>query len=187
MYNLQGAYSVTVEKSGCQSEEEVYVLFDPYVLDLGPDILSCHDTTIYLEVELGAVQYFWSTGANTNSITITETGDYFVDVLTNDGCSLSDSISIANVDISIAVPDSVVICNVQSITINGGDDSFDYTWEGPSNFLANGTEITIQEAGSYSVTVTHPQYSDCIVTKDFIVFDSNIDLNFDLGPDQVFL
>ncbi|MCX6256870.1 MAG: VCBS repeat-containing protein [Bacteroidia bacterium] len=102
--NSEGTYAVTVTNQ-CKS------VSDSIDIDVSllPIIGFAGDTNIYqgqsaiLDAGYCNCTYHWSTGANSQTLTITDQGTYSVTVTNNNNCTASGSI---NVTVSIAPPDS---------------------------------------------------------------------------------
>jgi len=95
----------------------------------------------------------WSTGATTNTITVTptQTTTYYVDI--SDGVSTCrDSVSVSVSDLTGFSPfaDTTRICGT-SATLNAGTGTYTYAW----NTGATSQSITPTAGGFYKVTVTN--------------------------------
>lgn len=82
-----GAYSVTLEDgNGCQFNQAVAVEnYEPLEIDLRDAVLDCDNPIINLQPEilageLSGLSFMWSDSSQSNSLTVTETGDYWVDI-----------------------------------------------------------------------------------------------------------
>ncbi len=94
--------------------------------------------------------YNWSTGATTQSINITATGNYYVTVTNGNGCSSRDSIHIHQYTLpppTITGPDS--FCSSASGILNAGIYAA-YIWSNGATTQNN----NVTTAGTYIVTVT---------------------------------
>lgn len=95
-----GWYGVQVSQSNCQAIDSIYVTVTDVLQDLGPDTFLCLESKGQ-EIQLKAQvpvhgRVLWSTGSDAPSISIADTGVYWVEVI--DGpCIGSDSLSIAQV------------------------------------------------------------------------------------------
>ncbi|MFN8394983.1 MAG: hypothetical protein U0176_10075 [Bacteroidia bacterium] len=67
----------------------------PPTLELGPNINLCPGESEILDAGAGYDTYVWSTGANSQTITINQPGDYYVTV-TYHGCTLDDAMNIGD-------------------------------------------------------------------------------------------
>lgn len=91
-----GTYSVTVtDENNCEITQstEVQGLTNPSV-DLGEDITIEEGQIATLDASGTGLSYEWSTGANTPTIDVMESGVYSVTVTNSDGCTASDEIMV---------------------------------------------------------------------------------------------
>ncbi|MGI4875299.1 MAG: CARDB domain-containing protein [Janthinobacterium lividum] len=96
--------------------------------------------------------YLWSTGATTQSISVSTTGDYSVAVTSAQGCTGSDTthVQFAPAPIVGLPTYTDVPCNQPSVTLDAGPGYASYLW----NTGATTQTITASTPGTYSVTVT---------------------------------
>jgi hypothetical protein len=99
---VPGAFTVT-DANGCASNTQVLVqqLAQPSVF-LGNDTTVVQ--TYALAAGTGLSSFLWSTGATSPSITVTQSGTYWVQVTNDDGCVASDTIQITVIAVGIALP-----------------------------------------------------------------------------------
>lgn len=108
--------------------------------------------------------YSWSTGENTQSISVTKSGLYAVHVTDDWGYDYIDTVIVKFPTISY-IPDQT-ICDGQSVVWNCGL-SGDYTYEWSSGETTQ--EISITKAGKYAVKITDNQgYS---IVSDTVTID----------------
>jgi gliding motility-associated-like protein len=75
-----------------------------FEFDLGPDIDACEGTEVTLTAIPPGTEYLWSTGDESESITVTEAGLFYVTVSTSNLCPGKDSIDvnfIPNIQVSL--------------------------------------------------------------------------------------
>ena len=149
------------------------VQFTP-AIDLGPDRVECDSFT--LNANNPGSTFLWSTNQTTQAINSSIPGTYWVNVTNSFGCSSSDTVNITGGQIPLVNlgPDTV-ICNNQTITLNGGPASNQYLW----STSANTPSISVNLPGEYSVIVTN---ADNCVAYDTVVVTLS-PLVVDLGPD----
>lgn len=145
-----GNYGLTVtDENGCEAENMVEVTENPMpeVIIEGEDVLCTGDST-----ELSAAgfeSYLWSTDAETSTINVDQAGTYTVSVTDTNGCT-----GTASQEVTELIPPEPEIdgllsfCNGASTTLTTGDFA-GYEWS-TGDMMA---EITVMEAGPYSVTV----------------------------------
>ena len=122
----------------------------------------------------GKESYVWSTGETTQSIEVTDEGDYWVTIARED-CVLSDTI---HMDVRDGVEDlgpDVSLCPGDSTNIDG-KDNFSWLWSDGST----GQYLHTKDPGKYWISVYDYigcQASDTIVVSQFVsVIDDLIDI-----------
>ncbi|MGL5889832.1 MAG: PKD domain-containing protein, partial [Bacteroidia bacterium] len=128
-YTQPGTYTVSAIVRGtnsCTSVTDTLIttvtIFDVPVIDLGNDTVLCSSLVSFpLTASNTGMNYQWSTGATTQTITATAAGSYAVLVTSDPAGQCTDRDTI---NISIATqPDpgsDTIICSGQTITINPG-------------------------------------------------------------------
>jgi PKD repeat protein len=103
---------------GCVQEKEVTVTVIPLPrVDLGPDTALCTGQTYVLDAGSGAGFYLWSTGEKSQTINVTTTGTYRVQVF-NGSCMRSDSVVVSFVPMDMVVGIDKKICSGDSIQLS---------------------------------------------------------------------
>ncbi len=91
------AVTETIETTGCVNTTPDYLItINPLpIVNLGEDI-NTNEIPVELDAGEGFENYQWSTGENTQMITLTEDGDYAISVFVTDvnGCQGSDEINV---------------------------------------------------------------------------------------------
>lgn len=151
---LPGVYTLTVTnpQNNCTATRQVTVTPAPV---LSPQVSGftqlCPGGARTLTAAPGFSTYLWSTGANTPAITVSQTGAYTVSVTDAAQCAGSTTVIV-----TLAVPPAPVIagpnklCDGSSITLDAGNGYAQYAWSTGQNTQT----ITVNVAGTYSVTVT---------------------------------
>ncbi len=178
--DTSGAYFVEVtDNNGCSSISDtinVTVLPLP-VVDLGADTALCAGEILELSAGTGFSSYAWSTGNSTEAISIDQPGTYIVTVGNENGCLGSDTIVVDFVQVDVNLGEDVFLCEGSDYTIQAPTGDYLYEWSDNST----GSAITVNQTGTYSVTVTD------IVTgcsdADTIYVSFSADISVDLGPD----
>ncbi|MDA3615104.1 T9SS type B sorting domain-containing protein [Polluticaenibacter yanchengensis] len=92
-----GIYTLEVsDMQGCTNEKAFEVAINnPLVIDLGKDSTICSGSIINLGLN-GYDTYLWNTGTTTNTIAVTEAGNYWLKVTDSRGCQATDTIKFIN-------------------------------------------------------------------------------------------
>jgi len=167
--------------NGCKAKDTVNVtMLPPLVIDLGEDttFTTCTHETITLDAGATGSVYIWSTGATTQTITVSATGLYYVEVTTPQGCYDSDTINIVIIDNSIDIDlgNDTTVCECIKLT-PGFIPGATYVWCGGQNYPT----INVCQSGTYCVEV---RTSTCIL-RDTIVVTVNPPPVVDLGNDTL--
>ncbi|MEZ4828067.1 MAG: GEVED domain-containing protein [Bacteroidia bacterium] len=170
-------YDWVVSSFGCPSPlVPVYAVFLPDVpVNLGPDGTACEGTTLNAFLPQ-IVSYQWSTGDTVPSITVTNSGTYYVDVVDFNGCVGTDSvILLVNPSPSVDLgPNDTVACD--QIVLDAGNPGATYVWSVPGIFSQT---LTVTDSGTYYVEVTSLGCS----ASDTITIDVKDAPVVDLGAD----
>lgn len=172
-------YTVTVtDANGCQVTDVVTVTVTPGPVVNFPLIpTQCIGSSVNLNAGAGYSNYFWSTGAQTQSITVTQPGPYTVSVIDNFGCLGGGSTTVNFYAVpTINVGADTAICQGQSVTLNAGPGMNSYAWSNS----ASSQSINVTTSGTYTVTVT---YGNNCTTTDAAVVTVNPLPNITLGND----
>lgn len=94
---LTTTYTVTgTSAQGCQASDQVTVtVWPPPAVTLGSDIVLCTGDSINLSAPSGPFDYLWSTGATTQTITVSSAGDYWVEICLAPNCCERDTVSVS--------------------------------------------------------------------------------------------
>ncbi|MCB0767821.1 MAG: gliding motility-associated C-terminal domain-containing protein, partial [Flavobacteriales bacterium] len=175
--NSPGTAGVTVTVDGCAASDAVTVSFlDAPVIDLGPDTTLCAGATLTLNVDQPDTDFLWDDGNTSPIRVISAAGIYWVDASRN-SCTQRDSIVVDVFDPSqFHLGPDRSICAGSSTTIGSPMNGASYSW----STGATTSTITVQEEGTYDVTVT---IAGC-VAQDAIAITEIIVAAPDLGPDR---
>ncbi len=153
----EGLYSLTLtDENGCTTtnEWELEALFSGPEFDiLGPSEI-CDGSNEELSLSEEYEFYEWSTGETTSTIIVNSSGDYSVTVEDENGCT---GISEIFIDEAIEPNANIIEMNntfcqgIGQVTLSSEDDASEYLW----STNATTKSITVDLAGSYSLTVTN--------------------------------
>jgi hypothetical protein len=138
----------------------------PLITSLGP-LTVCYGDTIMLDAESGYDQYLWSTGETTQSISVSDSGDYFVSVLVDTCWFVSDTL-----EISSSNPIPFVSETCAELICFGGFVSYQW-YLNDDPITVNGTYqiCNSQQSGTYYVIVSD-EYG-CIGQSSIIEHSGN--------------
>ena len=170
-----GSYSVTVTAGTCSDIDTINVTFtNAPVVNLGNDISVCVGQPVTLGAGNIGSTYLWSTGATTQTISPTTTGNYWV-VASIGTCSDRDTISVTfNALPVVNLGPDQTICNGQTVTLNAGAGT-SYLWSDGSTTQT----ITVTTTNSYWVVV---QNGTCAGTDTMNVITVSAP-TVNIGPD----
>lgn len=98
------------------------------------------------------VTYVWSTGETTQSITVTESGEYTVTATDCKGCTATDTVKVTIGDAKADASDDVTICNGEEATLNvEGEGTYLWSTGETTQTIKVNPAVTTE----YSVTVTN--------------------------------
>lgn len=174
------------------TDEVTVTKSDPFTMDLGGDQTFCDVPEYQITAELTGADpndatFLWSTGETTQSIIVTESGTYSVEVAVDD-CVVTDSVTIdlgKSPEIDLG-EDRITCFNEPEILdatpTNYPDPSvLNYQWSKDGEILEDETEPTLEvfETGIYSVLVIK---DDCFSTDSIAIIAAD-DLIVDVVMD----
>ena len=171
------AITYTYNDGTCTGYETQYVIVESSpVVDLGPDQVLCEGDIVTLDAGSSGSTYIWNTGASTQTLVLTQSGQYNVTVSSSVGCETIGSVNITFNTLPIfnlgADQDA---CNGETVVLEALATGT-YLW----NNGETTSSINVTTYGNYSVTVTNQNctYADN-VTIDF--HDVSVDLGGDIS------
>lgn len=82
------------DTNGCTNSDTLEIVFYPQpIIDLGADVQTSQ-TNYTIDAGIGWSTYLWNTAETSQTITISQSGNYSVTITDNNGCSNSDTIAI---------------------------------------------------------------------------------------------
>ncbi len=168
--NTAGTYYLKMTRNGCSEcilYDSIHVTLSagPPV-NLGADRLLCTGQTIRLGVfdPANNVSCVWSTGETTDSISVTNPGQYWVRAeMNNNGCIRTDTINILNNPVNdFSLPADTLLCNGQVLLLNAAIPGATYLWHDNSTAAS----FTVTSPGLYWVRV---ELDGCVKTDSINV------------------
>ncbi|MFK8005416.1 MAG: hypothetical protein AB8H03_03555 [Saprospiraceae bacterium] len=194
---VAGNYNVTItDINGCSTIADVEIT-QPTALQITNTILqkpSCVnnlDGSIEVVIEGGTLdyEYIWNGGAATNNNTFTNIGkgDYMLEVIDNNGCSILENIVLEDPDSILLVLEILTPVSCEGtpngqieILAEGGDQNISYVWDNGMN----NNSLENLPPGNYEVSIT-----DGLGCELVTVFEiESIDIEpLDLGGEDTLL
>ena len=139
---------------GCETSDTLNLFYWPTEQPmLGADTNVCANNLVYLDAGGGNIigaQYLWNTGANTQVLIVTGSGQYSVQVTYPGGCSFADTIQVNAVqNPSVNLGADRLAC--ESTILDAGNAGASFLW----NNAANTQTLNVTTSGTYVVTVTN--------------------------------
>lgn len=141
----------------------------------GNDTTICFGSSLVLDASAVGGTYEWQDGSANSTFTVTNSGTYFVDILSN-GCTYSDTISVTVLQPSnIDLGNDTTLCPGASLLLDASAFQGSYTWQDGST----GATFNANQAGIYWVAAANV----CGMALDSIVVDYTPLISIDLGND----
>ncbi|MBL0020291.1 MAG: T9SS type A sorting domain-containing protein [Bacteroidetes bacterium] len=145
-----GTVSVQRDSAGTITNASSTVTPQIPVITLGPDQQICQGASTTLTANPGFSSYLWSTGATTQSILVTNPGQYRVTASVNGSCVAMDTLNVSLIPtIRPNLGPDINTCNFP-VTLDAGPGYVAYAW----NTGATTQVINPSASGMFRVTVT---------------------------------
>lgn len=186
-----GLYILTGTSNGCNSIDSITIILGstPIISSLLDSNIICTDSIFIIDAGSGFTNYLWNTFDTTQTIVVSSSGTYSVEVQNNQGCS-----AIANTTVIFSTPFDLEIFSNTGTGICEGDTFYfyatgaiTYSWSGPNVFSSMLDSniiysINMNNEGTYTVigynnemcSQTESVYlnvlpiSDCLFIPEFI-------------------
>jgi gliding motility-associated-like protein len=147
---------------------DVTVKFSPTLINFGPDVVTCRDTSLLLNAGDGFESYLWQDGSNDSTFMVSAPGIYSVTAQNLCGIQLKDTMNLIS---SFVTPFSVTpltatVCEGDSVLFkaNGGTS---YAWSPSASFsqpASSSTKALVNTSQDFTVSI-----SDSICRRDTTV------------------
>jgi photosystem II stability/assembly factor-like uncharacterized protein len=165
---VSNSYTLQVtDSSGCMYSDTVNVLFVDHSFDFGADLFTCDTVPVLLDPVNSYSSYNWSTGSSSSTISVTNSGTYWLQTTDSIGCVWSDTVEVTiHPILTIDLGPDIIQCP-------GVFDSIGYTASTFVSVLWNtgSTDDMILPVfvGTYSITATDA--NGCIASDTIIITD----------------
>jgi hypothetical protein len=178
-------YYVTVTDSiGCSAIDSIHIVYLPIpVAQIYGDSLICDGSSAYLSTDAGLASYLWNgTTSGNEHYTVSTSGDYWVDVTAQNGCTATSDtfhVDIFNLpDVNLG-PD-VTIHLTEYIILDAGHGYDHYSWSVGANTQTLTVYASNLGIGDHIVWVQAWSDGGCISSDSIIVHVIN-----NLGIDDI--
>ena len=184
-YTAQAVYTNCNGDEIIENDEVIVTFNGGFIIDLGGNQEFCDEENYTITADLAIANpedasFLWSNNETTQSITVTESDIYTVEV-TYGNCTLSESVSLSfGISPLINLGEDIETCFENNIVLDATPSNMDpndvtYLW----NTGATSPSIIVNEIGNYSVMAS---FGDCEV-EDSITISGRTDLNIDVNDD----
>ncbi|MGB0805526.1 MAG: gliding motility-associated C-terminal domain-containing protein [Salibacteraceae bacterium] len=169
---------ITVTNGKCAAMDTAIITFSSHPLvNLGNDTTLCPGDSLVLEPSWPNANYLWSDNSTNSSLTITNSGLFWVQI--SDNCGVTrDSVTVNYVTYPLVqLGNDTNICDGNNLVLNASHPNASYLW----NTGGTDSVITVNQTGQYSVNV---KVGSCI-DKDTISVTVDPFPIVDLGTDTI--
>jgi len=173
----QGEYTVEVTGLACAKSDTIFIDIAPELnVFLGNDTTICYNQSIEIKPNITDVIYNWNTDETTQSITVSEAGEYWV-TINQESCTAQDTIFI-NIapELDVFLGNDTTICEGQEINISPETtENVAFNW----NTSEQTPSINVTKEGEYWVEISQENCTDI----DTIKINVAPALDFEFGDD----
>lgn len=138
------------------------VVFPLPQVSLGEDLAMCEGESRTLDAGAGFAAYLWSTGETTQTIITGTTGDYWVEVATEHGCTDRDTLAmVVNSLPVVALGADTTLCYYHQIMLDAGNPGATYLWSTGETSPTITVDSTGMAAGSKTLSVSVTSADGC--------------------------
>lgn len=156
--NASGTYAVTVTSNGCSATTSTGISSNTtaptLTLNLNTGTLTCATTRLILTPTTSAMGVRWSTGAITNSLTVTTSGTYSLTATGANGCTATATSTITSnttaPTLTVTPSSGTLTCAAASLTLTAATSGTGVLWNNNTTSLTR----VVNSASTYSVTAT---------------------------------
>lgn len=192
-------YTVTGDGQSCvgQGTASITVNIENFSFSLGPDIINCEGAEEILDAGDEAISYNWNTGESTQVITVSNAGNYSVEVTSPNNCKYSDQIILTNqpsptlafsTSNNSACPPANFTLFDESIP-SESDPIVTWNWIiDDATYNTSTANIELFSSGNYSVTLevsTELGCVDSLIIVDYLTVYNTPLSNFITVPNEI--
>ncbi len=158
--NQPGTYTCTaVATNGCHNTSAPITVVvnmppNPVITANGPTTF-CNGQNVILTCTPGGQIYHWTSGATTQSLTVTQTGDYGITVEDGNGC-VNTTYILSPIHVEVITPHPILTVSVNTFTVTTPFSAYQWYMQGVGG--APDATIPGANAQSYSATASGTYY-----------------------------
>lgn len=181
--NNPGIYWVEVANYCGIFRDSITIYYEyPPSINLGPDLVLCDQSSIQISAQNPDFSsYIWNTGNTSSSITVSNSGTYFVEAQTLN-CASRDTINISFLTTPVfSLGNDQCLCSGQTTVLTPSISNYSYSWQ---NGLSSPTYIASTNGVYWAETNNQcGNYRDSVIitVKNPPLFDPSIDTSFCSG------
>lgn len=149
--DTSGTYWVQINNAGCFGSDSISIEFDPLpIFNLGNDTGYCTTETYWLHVPPGNFVQEWNTASTADSLLITTSGQYWLNITDTNQCEFRDTIFVLVDGIPATTLNAdTVVCKGDTVIIGQNLPNYTYLWN------TGETTPTVQafSPNTYAVTI----------------------------------
>jgi hypothetical protein len=138
----------TISTACSSSISEVSIIREPDLLNLGSDTVLCQGEALTLSTVGNYAAYLWSDNSSNQSLTITQAGEYWLQVTTLNGCVFKDTIQVSLIPCTGIKGAQVAGSELLKVSPNPSEGKFTLINSGPQ---AAETEYRVMSASGKEV------------------------------------
>jgi gliding motility-associated-like protein len=148
-----GTWTVTVtDPNGCAVSDTVTLTEAFAGMPAPQTVAACADEPPVLQAPVAGAAYVWNTGATGPQITATESGVFTVTITDADGCEGHATFDVVLHALPVVdLGPDLALCGATDQVLDAGNTGSSFLW----STNAQTPQITVQNTGTYSVTVTN--------------------------------
>ncbi|MEQ8926944.1 MAG: T9SS type A sorting domain-containing protein [Fulvivirga sp.] len=172
-----GDYEVTIiDYNGCNQSLTVTIPAPEPISILNTVFTepSCFDgcdgsVEVFATGGVGGYTFEWSDGQNSNIATNICAGTHEVTIQDRNGCVFTTSFDLSQPDkiTETGIPESEVLCEGQTVTLDPGPTWSGHVWESDNGFYSEETSVTLSDPGNYYLNVFSE--NNCLVQDTFLL------------------
>ena len=152
-----GQYWVEVTTpTQCVMTDTINILIEDNGLGdfLPADTALCFGNSLNFSFNHSEVSYRWSTGDTTSSITLTKSGNYWLEVTPDSGCTSTEYMKAEFLQkMLVDLGEDTIKCPNEPLTLKAGVPNLNFMWFLPSDDTAYGQQVQVYDSGQYRVRV----------------------------------